>query len=114
MAPTTRAMRKIVLDRDILQIFKKRLLSEVQAESCRYRATRYAAVKKVRFHAGWRAGVRRLAGRHSSLSDIHRGSLVLGSLGRHGPAYKPAKGREPFFGQFVELKTDPFLRKFAS
>lgn len=30
--PTTRAMRKSVLDRDILPIFKKRLLSEVQAE----------------------------------------------------------------------------------
>lgn len=35
MAPSTRAMRKSVLDRDILPIFKKRLLSEVQAEDLR-------------------------------------------------------------------------------
>ena len=35
MAPTTRAMRKSVLDRDILPIFKKRLLSEVQTEDLR-------------------------------------------------------------------------------
>ncbi|WP_020203917.1 tyrosine-type recombinase/integrase [Cupriavidus sp. WS] len=35
MAPSTRAMRKSVLDRDILPIFKKRLLNEVQAEDLR-------------------------------------------------------------------------------
>ncbi|CAB3909999.1 hypothetical protein LMG26846_04959 [Achromobacter insuavis] len=65
MAPSTRVMRKSVLDRDILPIFKERLLSEVQAEDCRYRATRYAAVKKSGFmrvdgevYVVWLEGIR--------------------------------------------------------
>ena len=57
--------------------------------------------KKIRFHAGLRAGVRLVAGDGIRLLPVIVVSLVLDRLGCHVAVYKQARGVAQFFGRFT-------------